>query len=762
MGRMSRSATGGLLAASLFVSGCGFTQESEQWEETGAGVPIVSALEVDAPILGAANTDLLSTPAPLAVLDEDELSFEPITLQAAVQTALMNSQILRDLGGSILRAPNAMASTYDVALQEMDPRFGVAGALSAFDTAFATEAFFEKNDRAVNNQFFGGGTRQLKQDLINTTTSLTKTGATGTQYTLRNETGYDSNNAPGNRFPTVFETWIDAEVRHPLLQGTGTDFNRIAGPNGSPGALNGVVLARLNSDISQADFEIAVRDFVSNVENAYWDLYYAYRELDARIVARDASLDTWNRVNALLESRAGAEKEAQAREQYYRFQQLVQDALRGRLVEGTRTNNGAAGGSFRGTGGVMTAERRLRLLLGIPINGPSLLRPQDEPIEALVSFDWNASLVEGLSRRSELRRQKWLVTRREQELQASRSFLMPNLDLVGRYRWRGLGKHLLPHNERDGTFSNAVENLTLGKTQEWQLGFEFAMPLGRRQAFAAVEHAELQLARDRAVLSEQEREVVHQMSEAFGEMTRAYATLETSGDRRLAATQQLEAIQAAYSVRKVDFDLLLDAQRRHMDAETTWYKSLCEYNIAIRNVHYAKGSLLDYNEIFLTEDMWPVEAYREAQKRNENKIPAEWLQDYIQSPAPVTNGPYYQNMENQPIYDEAVAPMETAPVAGESGSDEAPATPSETEVAIDVQDLPRLHPAGEVEKPQFLNTNVDATAGNSVPATVEQSEPAASLLPVEAPVSLETDSFSKPAREPLFEDEFPLPSDAQN
>jgi len=212
-----------------------------------------------------------------------------------------------------------------------------------------------------------------------------------------------------------------------------------------------------------------------------------------------------------------------------------------------------------------------------------------------------------------------------------------------------------------------------------------------------------------------------------------------------------------------------------MDAETTWYKSLCEYNIAIRNVHYAKGSLLDYNDVFLTEDMWPVEAYREAQKRNENKIPAEWLQDYIQSPAPVTNGPYYQNMENQPIYDEAVAPMETAPAAGESGSDEAPAnpefsseeaastaTPSETEAAIDVQELPRLRPAGEVEKPQFLNTNVDATVGNSIPATVEQSEPAASLLPVEAPVSLETDSFSKPAREPLFEDEFPLPSDAQN
>lgn len=776
--RFGRTATCGLLFASLSVSGCGFSQETEDWGSDGAGAPVITGLEVDAPVLGAANSDLLSTPAPLALLDEDELSFDPITLQSAVQTALMNSPILRDLGGSILRAPNAMASTYDVALQELDPRFGVAGALSAFDTSFASEVFFEKNDRAVNNQFFGGGTRQLKQDLINSTTSLTKTGATGTQYTLRNETGYDSNNAPGNRFPTVFETWIDAEVRHPLMQGSGTDFNRIAGPNGTPGALNGVVLARLNTDISQADFEMAVRDFVSNVENAYWDLYYAYRELDSRIVARDAALETWNSVHALFETgRAGgeAEKEAQAREQYYRFQQLVQDSLSGRLVEGTKTNNGAAGGSFRGTGGVMTAERRLRLLLGLPINGTSLLRPQDEPIEARVSFDWNASLVEALSRRSELRRQKWLITRREQELQASRSFLMPNLDLVGRYRWRGLGKNLLPHNDRDGTFSNAVENLALGKTQEWQLGFEFEMPLGRRQAFAAVEHSELQLARDRALLAEQEREVVHQISDAFSEMARAYATLETSGDRRLAAAQQLEAIQAAYSARKVEFDLVLDAQRRHMDAESAWYKSLCEYTIAIRNVHYSKGSLLDYNEVFLTEDTWPIEAYHEAQKRNENRIPAEWMHNYIQSPAPVTNGPYYQNMENQPIYDESVAPIEADSLSDDPDVQESvPAAEPETIPEFDAGDAVPAAPGSDAE------ASVDVPVIESIPAgsefgftrpqpdfdrsgsvqkqpVFEPSAPAASLLPTGGPVFFETEGVSQPAREPAFDGDFPLP-----
>ena len=41
------------------------------------------------------------------------------------------------------------------------------------------------------------------------------------------------------------------------------------------------LVARIRTDISIADFEIGLRDYVSNVENAYWDLYYAYRDLDA-------------------------------------------------------------------------------------------------------------------------------------------------------------------------------------------------------------------------------------------------------------------------------------------------------------------------------------------------------------------------------------------------------------------------------------------------------------------------------------------------
>jgi hypothetical protein len=131
---------------------------------------------------------------------------------------------------------------------------------------------------------------------------LSKRSATGSRIALRSLTNYDSNNAPANLFTSSWDSWFEGEIRQPLLQGGGLEFNRIAGPGATPGIYNGVLIAKVNSDINQADFTIAMRDYVSNVENAYWDLYLAYRELDARKKAMERSLVLWNEVQELAKA----------------------------------------------------------------------------------------------------------------------------------------------------------------------------------------------------------------------------------------------------------------------------------------------------------------------------------------------------------------------------------------------------------------------------------------------------------------------------
>ena len=567
------------------------------------------------------DDQLAATPAPLSLATAETQDYLELSLEETMHLALANSPVMRDLGGTILRTPDGLRTKNDPSIIESDPRFGIEGALSSFDATFTSNFSQEKNDRALNNVFFGGGTRLLTQDFATWQTQVSKTAATGTQYAFKNYTQYDANNAPGNFVGSAFTTWYDLEARHPLLQGGGTNFNRLAGPNAQPGSINGVVIARINSDVALAEFEQGVRNFTSDVENTYWDLYFAYRDLDAKVSARNAALETWRRIHALYERerRGGeAEKEAQAREQYFRFQEEAQNALHGKLIDGTRTFNGSTGGTFRGSGGVYVVERRLRLLAGLPISDGRLIRPTEEPIRAKLVFNWEASLVEGLTRRVELRRQKWQIKKREAELEANKNFLKPQLDIIGRYRWRGFGKDLYP-NGGTGRFNNATSDLFSGDFQEWQAGVELSFPIGFRQAYSAVRHAELQLARERAVLHEVERTVVYDLSNAISETERAYVLVETNMNRRMAAAEQVAAVTQAFEADNATLDTLLDAQRRLADAEVAYYRSLVEYQLAVKNVQVEKGTLLDYNEIFLSEGAWPTKAYDDAESREDLK-----------------------------------------------------------------------------------------------------------------------------------------------
>src|SRR5262245_4725563 len=363
-----------LLAAAVVGCAAGCTQHSvfidnkkETKEADRQLLKQVSYEEVAKPTVDRAEC---ATPAPFA-LDSDSanINYWDLTLDGAIQIALANSTVLRDLGARIIQAPQLTPTVYNPSVENTDPRFGEEAALSAFDAQLNSRVFYEKNDRVLNNTLLGGGTNFFIQDLWTIQNELTKKAATGTSFALRHNVIDDYNNSPSNIFGSAglvndqAWTWnFEAEIRQPLLKGAGIPYNRIAGPDATPGVFNGVVIARINTQISTTDFQLALRDYLSNVENAYWELVFAYRDLDAKKLARDRALATWQRVKELNEQGvAGAEidKVAQAAEQYFRFKQEVEDALSGRLVDGTRDFNGSTGGTFQGVGGVYVAERRL-------------------------------------------------------------------------------------------------------------------------------------------------------------------------------------------------------------------------------------------------------------------------------------------------------------------------------------------------------------------------------------------------------------------
>ena len=554
--------------------------------------------------------------APVTVREEfmlENLQYRDVSLSEVVAVAMQNSNVLRELGGVLLKNPETVASRYNPGVWQTDPRFSPEAALSAFDTQLAATSYFNKKHQTFNNPFFAGGTNDLKQQLDDYSVELSKRTATGSRLALRGVGNYDANNAPSNTFPSVWNTYVEGEIRQPLLQGGGIEFNRIAGPGATPGVYNGLLIARTNNQISQIDFEISVRDYVSNVENAYWDLYFTYRDLDARIRAMNRALEAWNRVKAKADNELESDaRVALASEQYYRFKDEVLEALTGRVVQGTQNRNGSTGGTLRGSSGVQVAERRLRFLIGMPINDDALLRPLEEPLQAEVLFHWDTSLQEALTRRPELRQQQLKIKKRQMELMASKNFITPRLDTVGRYRFRGFGDELLAYDQ-----SSSISNLVDGDHQEWYLGLEYNVPLGYRKGHLAITNAELLLSRERIIQHEQEREVVLDLSNAVADAARAYESCQNALNRLDSSSRVL----ASYETQErndldVDIDRLLDAQRRVVESEIRYFRARVEYAVALKNVHLEKGSLMAYCDLEIFDGESPL-------VREEQILPSE-------------------------------------------------------------------------------------------------------------------------------------------
>ncbi|EMI21009.1 outer membrane efflux protein [Rhodopirellula maiorica SM1] len=599
--------------------------------------------------------------APLALEDPSKIPTLELTLEEAIQLSVQQSPVLRSIGGTVITNPDGTTTTFDPALAHANPLTGVEAALSDFDAQFTQELFWSNADQPQNlasNNVVTQFTPNTLQETYGTyNAELSKQTAQGASFALRHSVNYNYSNRPTRAFRSDFIGFLEAEYRQPLMQGAGTTFNRIAGPNSQIGQYNGVLIARVNEDVALADFEAAVISLVADVEQAYWELSAAYRVLEANVKGRDSALQTFQYQQVRLEAGAGrSDEEAQAQSQYYQFRAQVEAAL-------------------ASTDGLYTREQRLRYLIGLPASDGRLLKPTTTPTDVRVVFDWESALGQALSRRVEVRRQRFNLKKREMELTAARLNRRPRLDFLGQYRFRGLGDHLIGGSDKEA-FDSLYGNITDGNYQEWQAGLEMQFPVGLRAASAAVAHANLNLRRERAVLAETELRISHDLADAGRQIMLTHQLLETNYNRYLADQRQVDVLRRRYRDGTDNINFLLQAQRQVVTSEADFYRALAAYNLAIRDFHRQKGSLLAYNQVQLTEGQWAAGAYQDAHELGRHLTPRLNPSD-VEMPAPLTSGafdpsaPQMQSFMNAPATD---AMLESSPQPVESPQ---PATAAE-------------------------------------------------------------------------------------
>lgn len=558
------------------------------------------ATEIDYPTVCTSPTEELAASfKPHTISDRTHTEIRDITLAETMHTALMNSEVILTAGTFLSTSnplffnSNQVTSVYDPAIQESGVLFGgrgVEAALADFDANFTSQLLF-----ANNSAFTSGLGGDIQQDTGSLQSALTKAFANGSSIEVNNNVNYLNTNAPFTSGPHSYTGQLQALYRQPLLAGAGTSFTRVAGPitrsfGGITGVSQGVLIARINNDITLNDFEVSVRNLLLDVENAYWDLYYSYRQYDTAIVARNSALDAWRLADKQKGEVIIPADEAQARNAYYQARSAAQTA---------QSN-------------IFTNETRLRRLLGLTMNDGTVLRPLDEPVTAEVVPDWTTCLSDAMSLRVELRRQKWNIKSLELQLGAAKSLTRARLDFIGGYQINGFGTNLFENGTTGGAPNGYYNSLADADQTGWQAGLQMNIPIGFRAQLAQVRNYELRVAKAYKVLAAQELEIGHELAVAFQELDRAYGTMRSNYLRFLAAEDDVRLREPRYKNGEELVDSILRAYERRAQAELIYYQSVVEYNKAIAMMELRRGTLLEYNNVSLSEGYWRPEAYQDA------------------------------------------------------------------------------------------------------------------------------------------------------
>ncbi len=523
-------------------------------------------------------------------------SFRDITLAEAIQLALENSTVIRDLGGRVVSQPGQTNSNLNPVLIGSDPRIGIEAALSAFDAQLLGGFSGRRNNRGLQQFVPLSPNTEIVQNQSDFQLGARRTLTTGTSVGLTNFANYrrDDLGTPPNRFSSAYTVALGGDVRHPLALGSGRDFNLIAGPNAQPGVYNGIFIARVRHDIAEHDFQIAVRDYVANVVRSYWLLCFAYERMDAAEHSLEIAKAFWEAAKAKqAEGTVDSDVEELARDRYL-AQQIARDNAAIGSPERTLSGIlGTSGALLTGTEpGVESMERRLRYLIGLPAYDGTILRPADRASHAPLTFDPCEALGLAMQRRPELHRQNLVVHQKQMELVASRSFTRSRVDLVSELRVLGFGDHLGgAGREQD---QNAVNELLGSQLHEWALGVEVQRPVGVRLGRTAERNALVAVNKEAEILRQQQIQIAHEINAAIAEVERSQKILDLTNHRREIALSHLSATTRKFEEGiPIAIEQVLEAQRAVTDADTALSIAAVDRSIAINNLLVARGTYLD-------------------------------------------------------------------------------------------------------------------------------------------------------------------------
>ncbi len=457
----------------------------------------------------------------------------------------------------------ALENSYAIRFEAHNPaisRTQIVEAEAAFDAQFYLDSSYANLDQATASAFVPG-----TSDTRSVEGGLRKLLPSGMVASVALSQQRSKNNLPEEfqeMNPTYNSSFV-ASLQQPLLRGFGLDVNRAQ-----------INIRKIEYEVSYETFIQQVRDALFEVEQAYWQLLQARR---TTVIVAESLAQNWVTFQNMKDrlQHDATEVEVANAESRYQTQYV-------RYLESIKA--------------VMDAEDRLKNLMNDPallLSNNIELVPTEQPFLAPVALDHFAEVRTAIEQRSEVRQARQRIDLQRINTHVAKNAILPKLDLSFQYEVQGLGD----------TADNSFDNLTTNRFISYTVGVSFEYNFGERAARAAHRRAELQESQAIVALKQITDAIVQEVNNTIRQLRVRYEQVLPALTAVTASERNLRSLQAR--TQRIDPTFLqteLQTVEKLASDRTTLLQVLIEYNVGIVQLEKAKGTLLDYNNVAVTDE----------------------------------------------------------------------------------------------------------------------------------------------------------------
>lgn len=483
-----------------------------------------------------------------------------LTLEDAIEMALTNNNDIE-------------ASRKQIEIAE----YNVKSLKSVYDPRITSENFYESATTPVASIIGGASNGALTQKRFFNSAGLSgfspySGGSYSANFSSTYSTTTNTNATLNPQFPLSFSF----TYTQPLFRGRRNDANR-----------RNLEIARKNLDLTDSQFRQKAIEVVSGVEQTYWDLVFALRNLQVQIDAVK-----------------------QAKNQLESNQRLVGKGVNAPIdiVAATAQITTFEQNVYTAQESVTRAENALKILL-LPNRKDVKWSRSITPVSSVLleppGLSLEVAVAEALKNRPEISQFEMNAELNEIDINYYNEQLKPQVDLVGIYTTQGLagtntGLRTIPKN-LEGGYLNSLGNLIQQDYPTYRVGVTISLPWKNRAAEANLGRtlAEGELLENRQAQAEQIIEA--QVRNALQALRSSEARLNSAIAARYAAEQLFDSEQRQFKGGITTLYLvfqrqteLLAARGRELQAQTDLNKAISEFNFAI-------GKTLDVNKIEVSD-----------------------------------------------------------------------------------------------------------------------------------------------------------------